>query len=333
MNWTVEQPIYWLLLLLSPLLWAGWQMRWRVQQRIRQRLGRMLSDRGEAMKKGDRRRVLMLMAALFFLVVALAGPIAGTRQQTVSVRSRDIVLILDISLSMLARDVLPNRLARAKSSALAIVDQLGSEQLGLVLLAGNGYPYVPLTHDIAAVQSAIRSISPDLAPTQGTAIGHAVTKAARLFSDQRKSARVIILISDGETHDTDALAAVREAAKQGIMLFCVGVGTSRGSRIPIRIVDEEDVLRDESGVPVQSALEEAALKKLARLGGGDYFRLSANGDAGVAGLIRKSIASLTQGATISKNYEVYDRYFPYALTLALLFLSGSMILHRDKTST
>ena len=333
MHWTVEQPIYWVLLLLLPLLWAGWQMRWRMQQRLQQRLGRMLSDRGGATKKGNRRLVLMLMAALVFLVVALAGPIAGTRHQTVPTRSRDVVLILDISLSMLARDVLPNRLARAKSSALAIVDQLRSEQLGLVLMAGNGYPYVPLTHDIAAVQSAIRSISPDLAPTQGTAIGHAVSMAARLFSAQRKSARIIILISDGETHDTDAVAAVREAAKQGITLFCVGVGTSSGSQIPIMIVDEEDVLRDESGVPVKSALEEAALKEMARLGGGDYFRLSANGDGRIAGLIRKNIASLTQGASISKNYESYDRYFPFALILALLFLSGSMILHRDKTST
>ena len=138
MHWTVEQPIYWVLLLLLPLLWAGWQMRWRMQQRLQQRLGRMLSDRGGATKKGNRRLVLMLMAALVFLVVALAGPIAGTRHQTVPTRSRDVVLILDISLSMLARDVLPNRLARAKSSALAIVDQLGSEQLGLVLMAGNG---------------------------------------------------------------------------------------------------------------------------------------------------------------------------------------------------
>jgi len=332
MDMTIEYPLYALLLLLPLALWVGWQLKMRVQQRIQQALGGLLAARGDLHKKRERWSMLLLLAALVMLVVALAGPVSGMRQTKVLTQQLDIVLILDISRSMQVRDVLPNRLERAKSFAETLVQTINSEQVGLVLMAGNGYPHLPLTRDMAAVQTAIRSASPELAPTQGTAIGQAMAMAVKRFSTQRQAARVVILISDGETHDADAAAQVRAAARQGIMLFGVGVGTLSGGHIPVLIADREDIQRNERGEPVKSRLEEERLKELAKLGGGRYFRLSANGETRLAGQIRDAMASLVKTKRFSKGYEVRGRYFQYALALALVLLAGSMILQRDETS-
>ncbi|MBP8239846.1 MAG: VWA domain-containing protein [Saprospiraceae bacterium] len=268
----------------------------------------------------EARRVGIALAGISLLVLALANPQWGKKSETVMQRSLDVVLALDISLSMLAEDVPPNRLARAKQFAGDLALALRSERMGVVLLAGNAYPYIPLTTDFAAVEMALQSAHPGLAPSTGTAIGESIRAADRLFGSQSAAAKVLVIISDGETHDQDAEIQAKAAAKNGMIIFTIGVGTEAGGFIPLNVAGRSDYKRDERGEPVRTRLEEQTLSNIARWGNGQYHYLGNVGYEVAIRRIRSHIDTLEKQETERRQFDQFRSFYQFFLSAGLLLL-------------
>ncbi len=271
--------------------------------------------------KLEARRVGAALIGVSMLVLALANPQWGKKPETVMQRSLDVVLALDISLSMLAEDVPPNRLERSKQFARDMAAALRSERMGVVLLAGNAYPYIPLTTDFAAVEMALQSAHPGLAPSTGTAIGECIRAAGRVFGEQSASAKVLIILSDGETHDQDAETQAKAAAQNGMTIFTIGVGTKAGGFIPIQMAGRSDYKRDERGEPVRTRLEEQILRNIANWGNGQYHYLGNVGYEGALRQIRSHINTLEKRETERRQFDQFRSFYQYFLAAGLLLLA------------
>ncbi len=261
----------------------------------------------------------LLLFALFFLIIGWANPQWGSKKEKVQRRSVDVFLALDISRSMLATDIPPARLERAKRFAQELADALRGERIGLILFAGNAYLQVPLTTDYAAVNLFLRSANPDMAPTQGTAIGAAINLAERSFEPDNTSHKAMVLISDGENHEEEALEEARIARDNGLLLFTVGVGTAEGSFIPIQDRGRQDYKRDQSGNPVRSRLNEEMLRNIARTGDGVYFNLS-SGSEQVIEALQERINNIEKQEFEQRSFSNYESYFQYFIAMAIALL-------------
>lgn len=321
--WKLAHPEYLFALLLPAVLGLVYQLNQRGKRRLLSRIGAvellsaMIQHHSPLL---EARRVGAALAGISLLVLALVNPQWGKKSETVMQRSLDVVLALDISLSMLAEDVPPNRLERAKQFARDLALALRSERIGVVMLAGNAYPHIPLTTDFAAVEMALQSAHPGLAPSTGTAIGESIRTAQQVFGDQSSAAKVLIIISDGETHDDDAETQAKAAAKSGTVLFAVGVGTQAGGFIPINIAGRSDYKRNESGEPVRSRLEEQTLRKIAGWGKGQYHHLGNAGYDGVVRQIRSHIDTLEKKETDRRQFDQFRSFYQFFLAAGLFLL-------------
>lgn len=322
--WRLAHPEYLFALLLPALLGLVFVLHQRAKRRLLSRIGSVElltalmqhhSPRPEARREG------IALAGLSLLILALANPQWGDKSETVMQRSLDVVLALDISLSMLAEDVPPNRLERARQFARDLAAELRSERMGVVLLAGNAYPHMPLTTDFAAVDMALQSAHPGLAPSTGTAIGASIGAAERLFGTQSPAAKVLVIISDGETHDEDAEAQAKTAAKNGLVIFTAGVGTNSGGLIPITVAGRSEYKRDERGEPVRTRLEEQMLRNIARIGNGAYYNIYSGGYEGVVRSIRTRIDTLEKREIERRQFDQFRSYYQIFLVAGLLLLA------------
>ncbi|MEM6967554.1 MAG: VWA domain-containing protein, partial [Bacteroidota bacterium] len=186
----------------------------------------------------------LLMLGLALLIIGFANPQWGKKMEKAKRKSVDVFIALDISESMLANDISPNRLERAKRFAQQLVDELKGERMGTIIFAGNAYLQMPLTTDYAAAQLFLRSANTKMAPTQGTAIAEAIDLAERSFEQTNKQHKAMVIISDGENHDDEAIARAQEANENGMLIFTVGVGTPQGSLIPIEMAGFTDYKKD-----------------------------------------------------------------------------------------
>ncbi|HFA49238.1 MAG TPA: VWA domain-containing protein [Bacteroidetes bacterium] len=270
----------------------------------------------------------LLLLALSLLFIGWANPQWGSKREKVKRKSVDVLIALDISTSMFAQDIPPNRLERAKRFAEGLVDKLKGERIGLILFAGSAYLQMPVTTDYAAAKLFLRSASPNLAGSQGTVIGDAIGLARRSFADGDDSHKALIIITDGEDHDGQAVAQAEAARDDGIFLFTVGVGTQKGSFIPINIRGREDYKRDQSGQPVRSKLNEEVLAEIAKKGGGSYFNISA-GDA-VADALQARIDQMEKRELEVRSFTEYNSYFQYFIAAALLLLLIEFLLSYRK---
>ncbi len=323
MVWRLEHPEFLYALLLPVAAGIGYAVSRRAGRRSLERLGR--PELLRQMMKGDaelrrRRQMWRLIPALALIVAALANPQIGMEGEKVKQRSLDVIVAIDISLSMLTEDVPPNRLEKARQFARELVTVLRGERVGVVLLAGNAYPQIPLTSDFAAVDMGLRSAQPGIAPNPGTAIGDAVDVAGKLFGAQSKAGKVLVVISDGETHDEGAAARAKAASKNGVVIFCVGVGTPQGGFIPIQVAGRDDYKRDERGEPVRSRLEEDLLRDVAAGGNGRYFRLQAGNAGQIAGAIRDRIETLEKTEMEQRRFERFRSFFQLFLGAGLALL-------------
>ncbi len=264
-------------------------------------------------------KFVLLCIGLFLLIIGLSNPQWGSRQEEVKRRSVDVFIALDISQSMLAQDIPPDRLERAKRFAQGLAQALRGERIGLIIFAGNAYLQVPLTTDYAAVDLFLKSANPNMAPSQGTAIGDAVRLAERSFEEENKNHKALVIITDGENHDEEALELVREARDNGLLTFTVGVGTAEGSFIPIKIGGREDYKRDQTGNPVRSRLNEEVMRELARAGDGAYFNL-ASGSEAITAALQERIDGIEKREFEQRSFSAYESYFQFFLAPALLLL-------------
>lgn len=267
----------------------------------------------------------LLLSGLFFLIVGWSNPQWGTKREQVRRRSADVFLALDISQSMLAPDVPPNRLERAKRFAENLVQALKGQRIGLLLFAGNAYLQVPLTTDYAAVALFLKSANPDMAPTQGTAIGEVIDLAERSFEPESRNHKALIIITDGENHDDEALQQANTAKANGLLLFTVGIGTEEGSFIPVQVGGRQDYKRDETGNPVRSRLNEKVLQELADAGDGMYFNL-ASGSEPVIEALRQRVDQIEKREYEQRSFSAYESYFQYFIGLGLLLITLEFLI-------
>jgi Ca-activated chloride channel homolog len=262
----------------------------------------------------------ILMLALTLLILALANPqrTGGMRREKVQTKASDIMIALDISNSMLADDVKPNRLDRARSFALDMIRELKGERIGIVIFAGNADIQMPLTSDYSAAEMYLKSASPNQIPIQGTALSEAIDIAEQAFPKDGKAQKVVIVISDGEDHDSEALDRVKEANKKGMLVFTIGVGTAEGGFMPIDFNGLQDYKRDENGQPIKSRLNEQMLKDMASDGGGDYFNIA--NTSGVIAALKSRIEKVEKRESEMRSVLVSESYFQWLLLPCILIL-------------
>ncbi|MFQ5612140.1 MAG: VWA domain-containing protein [Anaerolineae bacterium] len=272
---------------------------------------------------GRRWRTWLWFTALTLLIVALARPRWGSRVDYVERQGVEIMVALDVSESMLAEDLKPNRLARAKLEITELMDRLEGNEIGLVLFSGAAFVQFPLTSDFATARTFLEAAYPGIISRPGTAIGEAIQIALTGFNQERASQKVIILLTDGENHEGDALQAARQAAEQGILIYSIGFGSPNGEPIPeyTRLGNFRGYKVDRQGQTVLSRLDETTLQQIALAANGLYFRASADGRE--VGFLADAIEEL-QTTSLESRFETRGiERFQGFLLIAILALAAS----------
>ena len=269
-------------------------------------------------------RVVLFALAFAFFVIGLARPQTGAKLSERQTKGAEIMICLDVSNSMLAQDYSPNRLERAKMAISAIVDKLRDDRIGLIIFAGSSFVQLPVTTDYVSAKMFLSSIDAGSVPVQGTAIGDAIHTAIKSFSVQSEKSRVIILITDGENHEDDAVAAAREAADAGIRIYTIGVGSAQGQPVPV----DGQLLTDKEGNIVVSKLDEAVLRRVASAGGGAYVH-AGNDEFGLNPII-DDIRRMEGEEFSSVVFEEYDEQYVYFFAIALLLLVVEVLVGERK---
>ncbi len=265
-------------------------------------------------------------AGIFLVAMAAVNPQWGYKKVAVDTKSADIYLLLDISNSMLAEDIAPNRLERAKRLALDISTAFKTDKVGLILFAGNAYMQSPLTTDWHAIQLYLSAANPDQAGTQGTAIGEAVRLALKSHAANDDAVPgALILLTDGEDHDTDAPAAISDAASAGWVTYVIGIGTAAGSTIPVMIDGNKDLKRDENGQPVKTALNEPLMKELVQKGNGKYYSISQ--DPSIVEDLRNELNTLARNQMEKRSFSEHKSYFQWFLLPGLILLLVPVVIN------
>ena len=261
----------------------------------------------------------LLMFALAFLTMGAAGVLEGSRLEEVKREGVDIMIALDVSNSMKAEDIKPNRLERAKQFITRLISQMGNDRIGIVVFADNAYVHLPITVDHSAARLFLTSIDTDIVPRQGTDIGIALDLAVKSFGDSITKHNAIIIITDGEDHEEDALSAAKSAAEKGITIHTVGMGSPEGVPIPVYSRGQRTgFLKDRSGNTVLTRLNENILQQIASAGGGIYVRATNSGNE--LGVITDEINKMTRREFESKVFTQYENRFQYFVGAAIILL-------------
>lgn len=261
-------------------------------------------------------KALILCLVFISLVIAIARPQLGSKLKEVKRRGVELVIALDVSNSMLARDISPNRLERAKQAITRMVDKMSDDRIGLIVFAGDAYVQLPVTSDYVSAKMFLSSINPGMVPTQGTSIGKAIDLAVNSFTEKSEKSRTLVIITDGENHEDDVIAAAKRAAENGIVVHTIGIGNPNGSPIPINT--NGAFLTDVDGKIVMSKLDENTLMSIATATGGMYT-LANNSNFGLNEVLAQ-IRKMDKQEFSSKVYSEYEEKFLYFLWFALFLL-------------
>lgn len=271
-------------------------------------------------------KFIFITLAFVFLVLALARPQLGSKLKEVKKNGIELMLVVDVSNSMMAEDFKPSRLERTKYAINSLLDKFVDDRIGLVVFAGRPFVQLPITSDYTSAKSFVSYVSPGMVDAQGTSITDALELAGRSFSSQSDKNRAIILISDGENHEGDPLLTAEELGKKGIIISAIGIGTPEGSPI---IVGGE-TMKDEKGEIIVSKLNEDILKQIALSSGGSYVRAT-NSSLGLEELVSQLKAlETTEFDTVT--FDEYDELYQYFLAVAILLLiiEFSMLERRNR---
>lgn len=261
-------------------------------------------------------KFILLLSALFLIIVGWANLRMGDKSEKIQRKGVDVIIAMDVSKSMLATDIQPDRLTRAKQLVMSLTDKMSNDRIALIVFAGKSYLQVPLTIDYSAVKMLLQNVTPDMVPTQGTVISGAIDMAMQSFSQNERKYKSLIVISDGEDHDEAAVAKTREAAESGVIVHTVGIGSPQGATLYDPAT--RSVKLDENGQPVVSKLNEDALKSIASAGLGTYSLLR-NTDE-VAAKLTNELEGMEQKSLGSVVYTDFTSYFQYFLFAGLLAL-------------
>lgn len=277
-------------------------------------------------------KLMFLLLGLSFLIVGLVNPKIGTKLETVKREGVDIVFAVDVSKSMLAEDIAPNRLEKAKRLVSEIINQLASDRIGIIAYAGQAYPQLPITTDYGAAKMFLQSMNTDMLSSQGTAIDAAIDLASTYYNDEEQTNRVLFVVSDGEDHsERSTIGAVEKATESGIQIFTVGVGKSKGAPIPIKrngVV--ESLKKDNQGEVVITKLNETVLLEIAEEGNGAYID-GTNTEKAVE-FIKDQLDQMDKKEFEAKQFAEYKDQFQWFLAIGLFFLFLDIFLLDRKTA-
>ncbi len=324
-------PDFLYLMLLLPAIVLLYIINSLRKKRALKRLGDMNLVKGLVPELSRLRPVLkfiLLLTAIAMSIIMIARPQFGSRIADVKKQGVEVIIALDVSNSMLAEDIQPDRLTRAKQAISRLVDNLDNDKIGLIVFAGDAYIQIPLTTDYISAKMFLSAINPNIVPKQGTAIGSAIALGIRSFSPGEGKSKAMIIITDGENHEDDPVKEAEEAAKQGIIIHTIGIGSTAGVPIPVINNGRKDYLKDENGSTVISKLDEDILKKIALSTNGNYVRAS-NSNIGLDE-IYSDITKMKKQDLESTMYTEYNDQFQIFAALALFMLVADFIIMERK---
>ncbi len=268
----------------------------------------------------------LLMFVMVLLIFALARLQFGTKLKEVKREGIEMIIALDVSNSMLATDISPNRLDRAKQAINTLIGKMKNDRIGLIIFAGEAYTQLPITSDYISAKMFLSSVNPEYVSKQGTAIGEAINLAVHSFSPSENSSKAIVIISDGEDHEGNAVEAATAAKGKGIKVFTIGMGSQLGSLIPK--LDGTGFLTDKNGNPVTSRMSPEMLSNIAIAGGGEYFTASTS-NVGLNKLYQE-LSKLDKAEIEMQKYSEYDDQFSYFIWAALIVFIIEVLLFERK---
>ena len=275
-------------------------------------------------------KLVVLCLAFGFLTLALVNPKIGTKMETVRSQGVDIVFAVDVSKSMLAEDIAPNRIEKSKQLVTQIINNLASDRIGIIAYAGKAFPQLPITTDYAASKMFLQNMNTDMMTSQGTAIREAIELAKTYYDDEEQTNRILVIISDGEDHEGDAADLAEEANEQGIRIFTIGVGDTKGGPIPIKrngvILNYK---KDRNGQTVITKLNEDTLKDIANEANGVY--INGSNTAEVVDTIKDLLDRMDKKEFESKQIADFKDKFQWFLALGFLFVFIDVFLLERKT--
>ncbi len=273
-------------------------------------------------------KFVLIALSLSLLITTLANPLLGTKLIEAKRKGVDVVIALDVSNSMKAEDIKPNRLERAKQMIYKLIDNLTNDRIGLIVFAGDAYVQLPLTTDYGAAKLFTSFVDTDIVPTQGTAIGRAIELAVEKFNFDRDTKKALIIITDGENHEDDAISAAKYAYENNFVVHTIGMGTLSGAPIPIRRGGSVEFLKDKSGSVVTSRCDPLMLQQIANAGGGE-FELNSGIDPDLSKILEK-ISKMEQKEYESKIFSSFESQYQYPLALAIVLLVIELFLGERK---
>lgn len=329
-----DEPIYFYLLLVIPVLLVLYlaHLFWkkRTQRRFADpRLLRRLAPDRSLFK--PQLKLLLFLLGLAFLILGLVNPKMGTKLETVKREGVDIVFAVDVSKSMLAEDIAPNRLEKAKRLVSEIINELASDRVGIIAYAAQAFPQLPITTDYGAAKMFLQSMNTDMLSSQGTAIHEAIELAATYFDDEEQTNRILFLVSDGEDHAEDqVMDAIEQATDQGIRIYTIGVGSAKGAPIPIKRNGVlESLKKDARGEVVITRLNEPILAEIASEGNGEYISGANTADAveQISGLLQQ----MDKMEFEARQFAEFKDQFQWFLGAGLLLLFLDIFVLERKT--
>jgi len=329
----IEEPTYFIYLAIIPVIFVlfllvFWWKKRTQKQFADPNLIQKLSPSASTFKSFL--KIAMVLLGLALLIISLTNPKMGTKLETIKRQGVDIVFALDVSKSMLAEDIAPSRLEKAKQIITKIIDNLGSDRVGIIIYAGNSYPLLPITTDHAAAKMFLQNANPDMVSSQGTAINEAIERAITYFDNEEQTNRFLFIVSDGEDHEENTIKLAQQAKKEGIKIYTVGIGTSEGGPIPLRTIGGGiSYKKDSKGDVVITKMKEDVLKEIAYEGNGKY--INGNKTQATIDSIEDLLIKAEKSEFETKQFSDYKDQFQWFIGFGLLFLIIDVLLLEKKT--
>lgn len=329
----IEEPIYFYLLAIVPVMivihllvfwWKKRKQRLFSNSELLKRLAPSYSASKSAFK------LIVFLIGLSFLIISLVNPKMGSKLKTVKREGVDVVFALDVSRSMLAEDIAPNRLEKSKQIISKIIDKLGSDRVGVIIYAGNAYPLLPITTDHAAANMFLQNANPDIVSSQGTAINEALELAKTYYNNDEQTNRFLIIISDGEDHQEETKQMALNLSNEGVKVYTIGVGTENGGPIPIRMNDALiGYKKDTKGETVITKRKPEVLEGIAEAANGKY--IDGNRTDNPVDAIERVITNAQKSEFETKQFSDYKDQFQWFVGIGLLFIVLDVFMLNKRT--
>jgi Ca-activated chloride channel family protein len=329
----IEEPIYFYYFAIIPViifvfLFAFWWKKRTQKKFIDANLLNKLAPNASTFKSVL--KLSFLLIGFSFLIISLVNPKMGTKLKTVKREGVDVVFALDVSKSMLAEDIAPNRLEKAKQIISKIIDKLGSDRVGIIIYAGNAYPLLPITTDHAAAKMFLQNANPDMVSSQGTAINEALNLAKTYYNNDEQTNRFLIIISDGEDHQEETKQVAQDMSKEGVKVYTIGVGTEKGGPIPMKVNGSLiGYKKDRKGETVITKRKPEVLEAVANAASGRY--IDGNKTKKPVDFIEELIANAQKNEFETKQFSDYKDQFQWFIGIGILFLLIDVFFLDKKT--